>query len=177
MNMTSKKLESGSVLPAISLSLLGGGTVTLGKRTDPANWQLVFVYRGLHCPLCKKYLMKLETLREGFAQAGAEIVVITGDPEEKAGKMVDETGVQFPVAHSLSIAQMKELGLYISRPRSEQETDRPFAEPAMFAVNEEGLLHLIDISNTPFNRSDLAELLDTVEWVRENNYPIRGTFK
>lgn len=174
--MSSMKLESGGVLPAIELPLLGGGTVTLGKRQEATNWQLVFVYRGLHCPLCKRYLKKLETLRDGFDKAGAEIVAISGDPEEKAQAMVEETGVSFPVGHSLSIPQMRELGLYISEPRSEQETDRPFAEPAMYAVNEEGLLHLIDISNTPFNRSDLVELLDTVEWIRENNYPIRGTY-
>jgi len=36
---------------------------------------------------------------------------------------------------------------------------------------------LIEISNTPFNRADLAELLDTVIWVQENDYPIRGTYR
>ncbi|MCB1235390.1 MAG: thioredoxin peroxidase, partial [Verrucomicrobiae bacterium] len=93
---------------------------------------------------------------------------------EKARTMVVNHGLGFPVAYDLSIEEMRELGLYISDPRSAEETDRPFAEPATFAVNEEGLLHLIEISNTPFNRADLAELLDTVEWVKENNYPIRG---
>ena len=51
----------------------------------------------------------------------------------------------------------------------------PFAEPGTFAVNAEGKLHLIEISNTPFNRADLAELLETVEWIQAENYPIRGT--
>jgi hypothetical protein len=47
----------------------------------------------------------------------------------------------------------------------------------MFAVNADGNAQLIDISNTPFNRSDLDELLETVEWIQENNYPIRGTYE
>jgi hypothetical protein len=91
--------------------------------------------------------------------------------------MVDSAGLTFPVAYDLSIQQMKELGLYIYNPRSPEETDKPFSEPGMFAINTEGKIHLIDISNTPFNRSDLGELLETVEWVKENDYPIRGTYE
>ena len=72
---------------------------------------------------------------------------------------------------------MKDLGLYISHPRSPEETDRPFPEPGMFAVNADGNVHLIDLSNTPFNRSDLDELLETVEWIQKNDYPIRGTYE
>jgi len=45
---------------------------------------------------------------------------------------------------------MKTLGLYISLPRSEQETDHNFAEPGLFVVNEIGKLHVVDISNNPF---------------------------
>jgi len=63
----------------------------------------------------------------------------------------------------------------ISHPRSPEETDRPFPEPGMLAVNADGHVQLIDISNMPFNRSDLDELVETVEWIQENNYPIRGT--
>ncbi|ADE55805.1 alkyl hydroperoxide reductase/ Thiol specific antioxidant/ Mal allergen [Coraliomargarita akajimensis DSM 45221] len=174
--MNSMKLRSGGTIPAITLPLLGGGRVTLGQRRYPENWQVIFVYRGLHCPLCKRYLGKLKTLKEGFEAAGAELLAISGDPEERAQAMIEETGLDIPVAYDLSIEQMQELGLYISNPRSPEETDRPFAEPAMYAINEKGLIHLIDLSNTPFNRSDLDELLDTVEWVRANNYPIRGTY-
>jgi peroxiredoxin len=175
--MTTEKLSSGSQLPAISLSLVGGGTVTLGKPQKEGHWQLVFIYRGLHCPVCKQYLKKLEGLKDKFLGTAAEIIVVSGDPESKAVSMVESNGLSFPVAYGLSIEQMKELGLYISHPRSPQETDRPFPEPGMFAANAEGRVQLIDISNTPFNRSDLGELLETVEWIQENDYPIRGTYE
>ena len=171
----SHKAISGGTLPALTLSLVQGGEITLGKVSDPENWQIVIIYRGLHCPICRKYLTRLEELREGFAAAKAELVVVSADPIEKARKMVDDYGIGFPVGYDLSIEQMKELGVYISDPRSADETDRPFAEPATFAINTDGRIHLIEISNTPFNRADLSELLETVEWVRENDYPIRGT--
>lgn len=169
------KLISGGTLPPFTFPLVGGGSITLGKTTKPDVWQVVIVYRGLHCPLCNKYLKRLEELREGFANANAELIAISADPLEKAEQIVAKHQLKFPVAYDLKIPQMRELGLYISEPRNADETDRPFAEPGTFALNENGKLHLIELSNTPFNRADLAELLDTVEWVQENHYPIRGT--
>ena len=137
--------------------------------------QLVLVYRGLHCPVCRGYLKRVEELKDAFAQARAEVIAVSADPREKAERMVADQGLTFPVAYDLSVDRMREWGLYISKPRSADETDRPFAEPGLFGINENGVVHLIDISNTPFNRADLAETVDTVEWVRENDYPIRGT--
>lgn len=149
----------------------------MGKVASPGKWQVVFVYRGVHCPVCNKYLSRLESLREEFYKVNSEIVAVSGDPEEKATRMVRSNELGFPVAFGLTVEQMRELGLYISRPRSPEESDRPFAEPATFAVNAEGRLQLIEISNTPFNRADLAELYDTVDWIQKNDYPIRGTFE
>jgi len=175
--MTINKLVSGSQLPEITLSLIKGGEITLGQPRKKENWQLIFVYRGLHCPLCKKYLQKLESLKDKFLATGAEVVAVSSDPEDKAMEMVESAKLSIPVGYSLSIQQMKKLGLYISNPRSPEETDRPFPEPGMFAVNAEGKIHLIDVSNTPFNRSNLGELVETIEWIKENEYPIRGTYE
>lgn len=75
----------------------------------------------------------------------------------------------------MSLAQMRELGLYISDPRSPQETDRPFAEPAIFAINPDGNVQVVDISNAPFSRPDLASLLSGLKFIREKQYPVRGT--
>ena len=175
--MAPTKLSSGSRLPEFTLPLVTGGEITLGHPIKRGNWQVVFIYRGLHCPICKTYLKKLENLKGKFPDVGAEMVAVSGDPEHKAKEMVKETGAMFPVAYGLTITQMKELGLYISLPRSKEETDQPFPEPAMFAVNPEGKVQLIDMSNTPFNRSDPEELLDTLQWIQENDYPIRGTYE
>ena len=114
--MRTTKLSSGEPLPAITLPLVGGGEATLGTPQQQGNWQVVFIYRGLHCPLCKEYLTKLESLKEQFIATGAEIIAISGDPPEKATATMELTGVSFPVAHSLSITQMQDLGLYISNP-------------------------------------------------------------
>ncbi len=175
--MTTQKLSSGSRFPEITVPLVGGGEVTLGKPEKKDNWQLVFLYRGFHCPVCKQYLTRLESLKEQFLRTKAEVIAVSGDSETKASKMVESAGLTFPVAFDLSIPQMKDLGLYISHPRSPEETDQPFSEPGMLAVNPDGKVQLIDISNTPFNRADLGELVETIEWIQENDYPIRGTYE
>jgi hypothetical protein len=70
---------------------------------------------------------------------------------------------------------MQTLGLYISDPRSEKETDHPFAEPEVFVINAEGEIQIIDISNAPFVRPELEALANGLSFIRENDYPIRGT--
>ncbi|MHA1113896.1 MAG: redoxin domain-containing protein, partial [Alphaproteobacteria bacterium] len=89
MTATSAKLTSGSAFPEIDLPLVGGGEVHLGGG---GRWQVIVVYRGKHCPLCKRYLKTLEGLKAGFEEAGAEIVALSGDPKEKADADKAELG-------------------------------------------------------------------------------------
>lgn len=168
------KLKSGERLPEITVPRLGGGELRLGTPADDHDWQMVVVYRGAHCPICKTYLAELERVASDFAKAGVGVVVVSGDPEDRARSFTDEIGVTVPVGYDLSVEQMRALGLYVSEPRSEKETDRPFAEPGVFVVNADGLLQVVDISNAPFARPDLAGLAKGLTFIRDNDYPIRG---
>jgi peroxiredoxin len=172
-NMTQKP-KSGERFPEITVPQLGGGDLRLGAPVDNNNWQMVVVYRGKHCPICKTYLAKLERTAPDFAKAGVDVVVVSGDPEERARSFTDEIGVSFPIGYELTVEQMQMLGLYVSEPRSEKETDRPFAEPGVFVINTDGLLQVVDISNAPFARPDLAGLAKGLKFIRDNDYPIRG---
>ncbi len=167
------KIQAGAPMPEFDLPLVGGGSAHVGGARD--RWQVVVVYRGKHCPLCKKYLAKLETLVPDFKAANADVIALSGDPLEKAEIDKKEMGITLPVAYGLPPAQMKTLGLYVSNPRSEAETDRPFAEPGLFVVNPQGNVQIVDISNAPFARPDLDAILRGVKLIQEKNYPIRGT--
>ena len=170
-------LAAGSAFPRIEVARLGGGTLTLGVPQGAHDWQLVVVYRGLHCPLCKKYLAQLDGMLSDFSALGVDVVALSGDPEEKAAAMVAEKALDMTVGYGLSIAQMAALGLYISDPRSPKETDRPFPEPGLFVINGAGDIQILDISNAPFARPDLASLLNGIRFIRENDYPVRGTHR
>jgi len=169
---TPTKLEAGSDFPTVALPLAGGGEATIGGT---GAWQMLVVYRGKHCPLCRKYLKTLDGLLGDFTAANVHVLVASGDPKEKAEAEVTEEGWHFPVGYGLTPEQMRALGLYISHPRSPQETDRPFPEPGLFVVNPEGKAQIIDISNAPFSRPDLANVLNGLKFIREKNYPVRGT--
>ena len=171
MSITTR-LAAGSPFPTMTWPLAGGGDMTLaGDKV----WCLLVVYRGKHCPLCKEYLASLNDKMQEFEEAGIKVTAVSADPREKAETEVKEEGWRFPVAYGMSLEQMRELGLYISDPRSPQETDRPFVEPAIFAVNPDGNVQVVDISNAPFSRPDLASLLSGLKFVQEKQYPIRGT--
>lgn len=177
--MTTHKFTAGDQFPAIELPTLDGTTIDLGTPQNGADWRLVVVYRGKHCPLCTRYLNELEALKDKFLQLGIDIAAVSADSKEQATEHYSEMSASFPIAYGMTIEQMQQLGLYISHPRSVKETDHPFAEPGLFVVNDKGQTQVIDISNGPFVRPELNVLLSGLTFVRDpqNNYPVRGTFE
>jgi len=170
-------LAAGAPFPNLDVARLGGGTLTLGTPRNGHDCQLVVIYRGLHCPICKRYLAQLQDLEDQFNDAGVDVVAVSGDPEDKAAAMADEKDLSLAIGYGLSVDQMHMLGVYVSDPRSPKETDRPFPEPGLFVVNADGALQMVDVSNAPFLRPDLEGVLKGINFVRENDYPIRGTHK
>ena len=47
-----------------------------------------------------------------------------------------------------------------AEPRNIRETDQPFPEPALFLLNPDGEVVIIDYSNSPFARPDLRILVE-----------------
>lgn len=168
----SAKLSAGSAFPSIPIATADGNTV---DPSSQSGWRMLVVYRGKHCPLCKKYFKTLDGMLGELNSAGVAVLAASADPKEKAEADVVGEGWRFPVGYGLSMEQMRALGLYISEPRSPQETDRPFAEPGLFVINPEGRVQIIDISNAPFARPDLSGILNGIKLIQERNYPIRGT--
>ncbi len=173
----SEKITSGGPLPELDLPLAGGGDVHLGGGKDNRRdgWQMIVVYRGLHCPICKKYLGRLQGLLGEFNANDIQVVAVSGDPADKAEAAKADWGFDGPVAYGLSTQQMKAWGLYISDPRSAEETDRPFPEPALFVLRPDGDVQIAEVANAPFVRPDPDYLLGGLKFIQENDYPVRGT--
>ena len=170
------KLATGEAFPKIEVSLLDGSTVELGKAQANADWQMVVVYRGKHCPLCLRYLNLLEKHKNALAEIGVSILAVSADSKEQLTEHMEKLNISYPIAYGLTETQMKTMGLYISKPRSEQETDHNFSEPALFIINEKGTLQAVDISNAPFLRPELDVVVRGLAFVRsQGSYPIRGT--
>lgn len=166
------KFTAGARFPDLAWPLTGGGKLEMAGQP---GWRVLVVYRGKHCPRCKTYLNTLNTLLDDFKAAGIGVAAVSADPAQKAQASVAENGWRFPVAYDLTIAQMNTLGLYISDPRSPQETDRPFAEPGLFVINPDHNAQVVDISNASYARPDLATLLGGLKYAIDNRLPVRGT--
>lgn len=173
------KLHAGTDFPVIEAKLLNGDIKKLSTPENGLDWKMVVVYRGQHCPLCTRYLNQLGNAKDLLAQTGVDLIAVSGDSKDQLESHMERLNVTFPIAYGLTLEQMEELGLYISDPRSLEETDHPFAEPGLFVVNSEGKVHVADISNNPFVRPELQSLISGLAWIRnpDNNYPIRGMHK
>lgn len=135
---------------------------------------MLFVYRGRHCPRCKRFLNKLNAVLPDWTDT-LDVVVVSADTKAKALADKEEFGWDFDLCFGLSEPQMRALGLYVSTPLSEAETTGVFAEPGAFALRPDGSLMLVDISNGPAARPDLEELLDGMKFNIANDRPTRGT--
>jgi peroxiredoxin len=151
--------------------------VDISNPTGDADWMMVVVYRGVHCPLCTRYLNALEGHIASLAGIGVDVAAVSADSKEQLEAHVEKLNASFPLYYGLTLDQMAGLGLYISNPRSEKETDHPFPEPGLCVINAQGNIQVVDISNGPFARPDLESLVSGLAFIRdpENNYPIRGT--
>jgi len=58
--MTNSKPNVGEVIGEMTFQSLANGTVSIGQPKD--RWTMLFVYRGKHCPRCKRFLNKLNAV-------------------------------------------------------------------------------------------------------------------
>jgi len=101
----SEKITAGSDMPEFDLPLVGGGKVHIGGQRE--KYQMVIVYRGKHCPVCKSYLGGFNEIQQKFADVNTDVVAVSGDPEDRAQADVDEFGWKFDVGYGLSQDQMR----------------------------------------------------------------------
>ena len=159
--------------PDLSFNLVGGETWTLKDRS-PRTFTMVIFYRGLHCPVCKGYSRKAQSLLGEYEERGVEVVAVSMDDEKRAKKTVDEWELSdLNVGYGLSASQAQDWGLYFSGGVKDPEPEL-FSEPGLFLVRPNGELYYAAVNSMPFGRPDLSEMLKAIDFVREKDYPARG---
>jgi peroxiredoxin len=152
----------------------------LAQEVSPRGTVVCF-YRGLHCPLCAKYLTEFEVLVKEFAARGVGAVAISSDGEERAPAMKEKIGAEhLRFGYDLPLAKAREWGLYISTSRGKTsigiEEPALFAEPGLFFVNPDRTLYYMSVQTMPFVRPSFRELLGAVDFAIEKSYPARGEY-
>ena len=158
--MPTPKPIPGSILKPMTFPNVNGGEITVGGQKE--NWTLLVVYRGKHCPRCKKYLNILNGMRNDWADAGFDIAVVSADSLEKAQADQAEFGWEFDMGYGLSEDQMATLGVYVTEPLSPQEADSRFAEPGTFTARRWQPNHCCDFqrASSPSRASRIAGRYD-----------------
>ena len=169
--MASEKPNVGAPFPEFTFANVAGGSTSVGATKE--RWTMLFVYRGAHCPRCKRFLNKLNAMLSDWTDV-MDVVVVSADIEAKAQADKAEFGWNFELCYGLTEPQMRAMGLYVTDPLSEAETTGRFAEPGAFGIRPDGSLMLVDISNGPAARPDLDELLDGMTFNITNDRPTRG---
>lgn len=166
--------------PNLTLPQLSGGTFDLATDGN-ARGTLVVFYRGLHCPLCIRYLKELDGLVATFAERGVGVVAISSDGPDRTAEMASRVGAQnLRFAHSLPLATARDWGLFLSTGRGKTsigiEEPALFSEPGLFLISPDRSLYFSSVQTMPFIRPSFAELVGALDFVIEKNYPARGEY-
>ena len=171
-------LMPNQAVPTLNLDLVGGGQYSLAAE-KPQHFTMAVFYRGLHCPICRRYLSELETLLPEFDKRGVSVIAISSDARERAEQA--KSGWSLPdlrIAYGLSIEDARKWGLYVSRSKGPTSTGvvEPdlFSEPGLFIVRPDGKLYWGTTSTMPFGRPHFNEILQSLDFVISKDYPARG---
>jgi peroxiredoxin len=159
--------------PPLTAKLTGGGTWSLG--TDkPSALDMIVVYRGLHCPICKTYLGELEAKLPEFTKRGVNVIAISTDSQDRAEKAKAEWGLNnLKVGYDLTIDNARAWDLFISSAIRDGEPPQ-FSEPGLFLVKPDGSLFFSSRGSAPWGRPPLDQMLRGIDIATERKMPARG---
>ncbi len=159
--------------PSLSFPLLDGTIWNLSEQ-NPKSFTLVVFYRGLHCPICKKYLQQLEGLLPDFDQRGVNVVAVSMDTEKRARLSRRDWGLKtLELGFNLDLETAKRWGLYISSAIKDGEPNI-FSEPGLFLIDGKNETYYAAINSNPWGRPYLASFVKAVDYIVKSGYPARG---
>ncbi len=170
-------LKPRNPVPELSVDTLQGPWSLSEQK--PENFTMVVFYRGLHCPICAKYLGELDKLASDFAEAGVSILALSSDDKARAQQTYEDWGLNnINLGYGVSVEQAQAWGLHRSAGRGKTsvgiEETAEFSEPGLFLMRPDNTLYWSQISTMPFARPHFREILGALSFVLANDYPARG---
>ena len=170
-------LKPRQPVPELNLSTFQGPW-SLSEQ-EPENFTMIVFYRGLHCPICSKYLAELNKMVDDFSEVGVSILAVSSDGEERAQQAREDWGLdKVNLGYGLSVDQAREWGLHRSAGRGKTsigiEEPAEFAEPGLYLVRPDNSLYWGQVSTMPFARPHFREILGALNFALTNDYPARG---
>jgi peroxiredoxin len=154
-------------MPAIEAHLAGGGEWRLAEE-HPAKLALLVFYCGRHCPICRRWLGKLERLALRFGELGVGVIALSCDEREDAERAKREWKLEaLRVGYGMDPEDARKAGIYLT-----EENGRLRCEPAILAVKpEDGALYASWVQTQPHARPHFSEVLSAVESMLARGLP------
>ena len=166
--------------PALTVPTLNHGTFDL-SADGADHFTLLVFYRGLHCPICMKYLLELSRLVPEFEKRGVKVIALSSDTKERTDQMAEKINAPgMRMGYGLELDVARQWGLYISTSRGLTsigiEEPALFSEPAVYIVRPDTTLYYGAVQTMPFARPNFADLLGAIDSALAKNYPARGEY-
>ncbi len=167
-------------VPALAVATLDHGHYDLQDEA-PQTFSLVVFYRGYHCPICAKYLLELGRLLPEYTQRGVSVIAISADGEARGREMARKINMPaLRMGYALPLAVARAWGLYITQGHGKTsigiEEPPMFSEPAVYLVRPDRTLYYGAVQTMPFARPHFDELLTSIDFAVQRNYPARGEY-
>lgn len=142
---------------------------------EPERWTLIAFYRGLHCPICRRWLRELDRRRDELAARGVtSVLAVSGDTPARARQAKEDWRIgSLVIGHSLSLEQMRAWGLFVSEAIADNQMPI-FSEPGVVLVDADGALYYVALTSMPFGRPRWDDVVEQLDYAIENNAPARG---
>jgi peroxiredoxin len=170
-------LKPRQAVPGLDVDTLQGAWSLAAQ--SPENFTMVVFYRGLHCPICTKYIGELDKLAADFGEIGVSVLALSSDTRERAEQTQKDWELKnINLGYGVTIEQARDWGLHRSAGRGLTsigiEEPAEFHEPGLFIMKPDNSLYWSQVQTMPFARPHFREIIGALKFAMEKDYPARG---
>jgi peroxiredoxin len=160
-------IKPRQLVPTLEFDTIERGRWRLSDQ-KPAEFSMIVFYRGLHCPVCRKYTSELNGMIGEFEKRGVSTMVTSTDSKQRAAQAKAKWSLaNLSISYGVPIEKAREWGLHISSGRGATSAgvEEPplFAEPGLFLIKPDGTLYWASISTMPFARPHFGEIASAID--------------
>ncbi len=160
----------GEKAPDFALSTLQGASVRLSEVTSKGTVVLLVLrgYPGYQCPFCNTQVQDFIQKSQGFAQAGARVVMVYPGPAQDLGQRATEFVADKKLPDNFELLMdpgYKFTNLYGLRWDAPDET----AYPSTFLIDGTGVVFFEKISREHGGRTTAAQIMDILSKLKADH--------
>jgi peroxiredoxin len=154
-------LQPGDKFPQLSLSVPGGGTVTV-PDAFAGGFGVVLFYRGSWCPYCNAQLRAFQRATDTLSGLDTKVVALSVDDEATTAALVEKHHLAFPVGYGADAHAVADLtGAFVN-------PDPVYLQSTGFVLDPGGEVIVSVYSSGAIGRLVPEDVAGLIGYVREH---------